>query len=110
MICSYNSSISPNISQQSTSLTITDTQNDTALHPNMTLVDWLRDLQVDDTSIDRVNSLSMSEREGIEQKLVTYSLSYIYLRTRFFNVFSSYMRNIHWRIFYIMLHEMIFAG
>ncbi|GAB1865602.1 mitogen-activated protein kinase kinase kinase [Camponotus japonicus] len=49
----YNSSISPNISQQSTSLTITDTQNDTVLHPNMTLVDWLRDLQVDDTSIDR---------------------------------------------------------
>ncbi|XP_025267916.1 mitogen-activated protein kinase kinase kinase 15 isoform X3 [Camponotus floridanus] len=49
----YNSSISPNMSQQSTSLTITDTQNNTALHPNMALVDWLRDLQVDDTSIDK---------------------------------------------------------
>lgn len=49
----YNSSVSPNMSQQSTSLIITDTQNNTALLPNMALVDWLRDLQMDDTSIDK---------------------------------------------------------
>ncbi|XP_029659595.1 mitogen-activated protein kinase kinase kinase 15 isoform X2 [Formica exsecta] len=48
----YNSCISP-ISQQSTSLTITDTHNSIPLHSDMALVDWLRNLQVDDISIDR---------------------------------------------------------
>lgn len=71
---SYNSCILPNISQQS-SLTSADTHNSTTLHPDMALVDWLRNLQIDDTSIDRVSSLRISEREAIE-KLVTY-LSYI---------------------------------
>lgn len=65
IFCSYNSCILPNISQQSTSLTITDTQNGTALHPDVALVNWLKDLQVDDTSIDRVSSL-ISNKEGIE--------------------------------------------
>ncbi|XP_072745600.1 mitogen-activated protein kinase kinase kinase 15 isoform X2 [Anoplolepis gracilipes] len=49
----YNSCVSPNISQQSTFLTITDTHNSTTSHPDMALVDWLRNLQIDDTSIDR---------------------------------------------------------
>ncbi|CAL1686023.1 unnamed protein product [Lasius platythorax] len=48
----YNSCILPNISQQS-SLTSADTHNSTTLHPDMALVDWLRNLQIDDTSIDR---------------------------------------------------------
>ncbi|XP_029160402.1 LOW QUALITY PROTEIN: mitogen-activated protein kinase kinase kinase 15 [Nylanderia fulva] len=47
----YNSCILPNLFQQSTSST--DTHNSTTLHPDMALVNWLRDLQVDDTSIDR---------------------------------------------------------
>lgn len=73
---SYNSCISP-ISQQSTSLTITDTHNSIPLHSDMALVDWLRNLQVDDISIDRVSSLPMSEKETIEKMLVTYYLFYI---------------------------------
>ncbi|KMQ92153.1 mitogen-activated protein kinase kinase kinase 15 [Lasius niger] len=38
---------------QQSSLTSADTHNSTTLHPDMALVDWLRNLQIDDTSIDR---------------------------------------------------------
>lgn len=74
---SYNSCISPNISEQSTSLTITDTHNSIPSHSDMALVNWLRNLQVDDISIDRVSNLPMSKRETIEQMLITYYLFYI---------------------------------
>ncbi|XP_012228060.1 mitogen-activated protein kinase kinase kinase 15 isoform X2 [Linepithema humile] len=49
----YNSCISGNVSQQLGSLT-SDTQHNTALHIDSDLVNWLRNLQIDETSIDRL--------------------------------------------------------
>lgn len=78
MIChSYNTCISPNISQPLTSSPIIGTHNSTTSHSDMALVDWLRNLQIDDASIDRVSSLSIFGRKAVEQKLVTYYLFYI---------------------------------
>ncbi|KAL0108005.1 hypothetical protein PUN28_014935 [Cardiocondyla obscurior] len=48
----YNSCIFGNISQQSTSSMTTDTHSN-VLHPDRALIDWLQNLQVDETSIER---------------------------------------------------------
>ncbi|XP_032665650.1 mitogen-activated protein kinase kinase kinase 15 isoform X4 [Odontomachus brunneus] len=50
---SYNTSIAGNISQQSEFLTTMDTRNSNNLHSDMALVDWLRNLQIDESSVDR---------------------------------------------------------
>lgn len=91
---SYNSCISGNTSQQPGSLS-TDTQHNTVLHIDSDLVNWLRNLLIDETSIDRV-SISLIFEISNQIKII-------------FNIFSSFVKNIPWKIFCIMLHETIFA-
>lgn len=54
---SYNSCVSGNISQQTASLAVTDHMllHNVTSYSNMALIDWLQNLQIDETSINRVN-------------------------------------------------------
>ncbi|XP_019696307.1 mitogen-activated protein kinase kinase kinase 15 isoform X2 [Harpegnathos saltator] len=52
-IGSYDTCDSGNVSQQPERLTTTDIRNSNNTHPDTALIDWLRNLQIDEASIDR---------------------------------------------------------